>query len=203
MKPAYFGDSFDIVKQSLILWMAPLGAWTVHPMFTADARPISNAFAECLGARLLSDEVLSPVTDRAAYFHEAHRCGHLFLDPDTGLWLGKRKPAPLEAYLLGTELLSLVSARPNYLTLVFDQSVGRGSERAHIEKKLLAISSCGYHAFAYVSHACFIAVAHDAQLVERAYKAILSGSRLPTDRFALTGQVCPEQSLSSTLSEVP
>jgi hypothetical protein len=29
----YFGDSYDIVKQSLIRWLADFGQWSAHPMF--------------------------------------------------------------------------------------------------------------------------------------------------------------------------
>jgi hypothetical protein len=32
MKLQYFSDSYDIVKKSLIAWLA--GNWAVHPMFT-------------------------------------------------------------------------------------------------------------------------------------------------------------------------
>jgi len=35
MHPQHFGDSYDIVKQSLLAWLsADLGPWSAHPMFT-------------------------------------------------------------------------------------------------------------------------------------------------------------------------
>ena len=55
MNPKFLGDSYDIVKQSLLRWLADMGTWTTHPMFT---EPISteqaNAFSRLLGTRLLS-----------------------------------------------------------------------------------------------------------------------------------------------------
>ena len=74
----YFGDSFDIVKQSLIRWLAPLGNWSVHPMFTEAAKPAeATAYADFLGARLLSEAVLTDKTDRPSYFDCASTCDNL------------------------------------------------------------------------------------------------------------------------------
>jgi len=39
MRMRYFGDSYDIVKQSLLRWLRPLGEWSVHPMFTEPVSP--------------------------------------------------------------------------------------------------------------------------------------------------------------------
>lgn len=39
MKLQYFGDSYDIVKKSLICWLSEFGPWVTHPMFTEDVSP--------------------------------------------------------------------------------------------------------------------------------------------------------------------
>src|SRR5260221_9977549 len=93
----YWGDSYDLVKQSLLRWLRPLGDWSVHPMFTEHvALEQTEQFAAFLAARLLSGAVLTSSTNRADYLACASGCSNLFLDPDTGLWLksmrGKRAP---------------------------------------------------------------------------------------------------------------
>lgn len=82
-----FGDTYDVVKQSLLGWLAALGPWAAHPMFTEEVSgPEARAFATFLDVPLLSLHVLGIQTDRSAYFAPAKACGsHLFLDPDTGL----------------------------------------------------------------------------------------------------------------------
>lgn len=41
MHVRYFGDSYDIVKQSLLRWLAPLGPWAAHPIvFAAEVNEI-------------------------------------------------------------------------------------------------------------------------------------------------------------------
>src|SRR5712671_2961007 len=86
MRIHYFGDSYDIVKQSLLRWLSTFGEWSVHPMFTEMvSRTDVAAFELLLNAKIVSTEVLTRETDRSAYFARATSCGHLFLDPDTGL----------------------------------------------------------------------------------------------------------------------
>jgi len=93
VKLSFFGDSYDIVKQCLINWLS-FGEWLVHPMFTEPVSPEAAAeYSRFLGASLLSVEVLTPKTDRSQYFGTCHTCGHLFLDPDTGLWIKRARPA--------------------------------------------------------------------------------------------------------------
>ena len=179
----YFGDSYDIVKQSLIRWLTPFGPWSVHPMFTEQVAPAdARAFAAFLGAQLLSDAVLT-ASARPTYFACASRCKNLFLDPDTGLRLdcvhGKRAPE----FLFASELISLVQRPKDGLTLVFDQSHPRGSEEESLVRKLHHLSKHGIPAFAYRSHACFIVAGHDPALVRRAYTRLLAESRLPKSRF--------------------
>ena len=92
----YFGDSYDIVKQSLIRWLAPLGEWSAHPMFTETVQPEhATSFERFLGVRLLSNDVLCADTNRYAYFACAAQSGNLFLDPRAVLF------AEMENRILG------------------------------------------------------------------------------------------------------
>src|SRR2546429_1762795 len=137
MRISYLGDSYDIVKQSLLGWLRPLGEWSVHPMFT---EPVSSAevaaFESLLSAKIVSTEVLTLDTERAAYFSCGLSCGHLFLDPDTGLRMRPTRGVRAPEFLFASEVVYLAERRPDSLTLVFDQSVGRGSERLHLERKV-------------------------------------------------------------------
>ena len=51
MRMRYFGDSYDIVKQSLLRWLRTLGDWSAHPMFTEAVSDADvAAFETLLGA---------------------------------------------------------------------------------------------------------------------------------------------------------
>lgn len=183
---SYWGDSYDVVKQSLLRWLQPFGAWSVHPMFTEVVPPAeAERFAAFLGCRLLTSEALTPGTDRAAYFACAATCGNLFLDPDTGLRLdpigGMRSPE----FLFSPELVQAVKARPLDLSIVFDQSHPRGAQarRESVEHKIRRLVELGVAAFAYDSHACFVVAAADVDLIDRAKAHVLSSSHLPSSRL--------------------
>jgi hypothetical protein len=127
-------------------------------------------------------------TDRAAYFSCAHSVGNLLLDPDTGIRLenthGRRAPE----YLYADELAQLVTWRAQSLTVVFDQSLGRGREREEFEAKLERLSTQSVSPFAYQSHACSLDAGADSSLVEHARAQILQQSRLPDARFVAVAQ---------------
>ncbi len=190
MKPGFLGDSYDIVKQSLLRWLGSLGTWATHPMFTESVTgDQAKALSHLLGTRLLSEETLTPASDRAAYLAPARDCrDHVFLDPDTGIRLepARGKKAPL--YVFGTELVAIAGARPAALTLVFDQSLARGREREQLQGKLSALAVHGLHGVAYVSHACFVLMGKSDPLVTRAFEALVTESRLPESRF-LKGEI--------------
>ncbi|MCX5824110.1 MAG: hypothetical protein NTY86_11585 [Deltaproteobacteria bacterium] len=184
MKMRYFGDSYDIVKLSLINWLGYLGDWSVHPMLTESATADKiAAYERFLGAQVLSSEVLTTVTDRSSYLACASECGHLFLDPDTGLKMKITAGAKAPEYLFASELEYIIKSRPNSLTLVFDQSHQRGNERSSLEKKLNILRSGGVYCFAYVSHACFIVGGNDENLVGKALSDVMEKSKLPESRF--------------------
>ncbi len=188
MKPSFLGDSYDIVKQSLLRWLSPMGSWATHPMFT---EPVSSEqaddFADLLGTRLLSLDALTDGIDRVAYLAPARECHeHVFLDPDTGIRLKPTKGKKAPAYVFGPELVEIAIARPDKLTLVFDQSLDhRIDKQQQLQGKLSAFADHDVHAVAYVSHACFILLGRDKSLVDEAFEVLLSESRLPRNRFLL------------------
>jgi hypothetical protein len=184
MHMRYFGDSYDIVKLSLMSWLRRFGDWSVHPMLTEEAFPEEiKAFEHFLHAPVISSEVLTITSDRESYLSCATRCGNLFLDPDTGLKLQKTNGSRAPKYLFASELKQLISSRPQSLTLVFDQSLPRGGERSALEHKLKYLFVNGIHCFAYISHACFIVGGHDKELIDAGLTHVIAESRLPESRF--------------------
>jgi hypothetical protein len=184
MRIHYFGDSYDVVKQSLLRWLSTFGEWSVHPMFTEMVSGTDvAAFEVLLNAKIVSTEVLTRETDRSAYFACATSCGHLFLDPDTGLRMRPTRGARAPQYIFGDEVHRLVEQRPESLTVVFDQCVGRGSERSHLADKLQMLRDRGIFGFAYVSHACFVVAGRKRTLVEQARSRVIAESRLPENRL--------------------
>ena len=127
MKLQYLGDSYDIVKKSLIGWLSEFGPWVSHPMFTEIVDPEqAAAFSRLLGTPLLSEKVLIPETNRAEYFSSCRTAGNLFLDPDTGVCLEPHRGKKSVNYVFGMELAEWCKLRPKALTLIFDQSYSRG-----------------------------------------------------------------------------
>ncbi len=188
MHMRYFGDSYDIVKMSLINWLQEFGDWSIHPMLT-EATPESEiiAFERFLGARVISSEVLTPRTNRSSYFSCASDCGNLFLDPDTGLKIHNMNGLRAPEYLFASELACLMQLRANALTLIFDQSLPRGNERSSLHRKLNEFRRQGFHCIAYVSHACFILGSQNEALIQKALHHIIAESKLPENRFATPG----------------
>jgi hypothetical protein len=188
MRLQFFGDSYDIVKKSLISWLGEFGSWSAHPMFT---EPTSLAqagvFGHFLGANLISTETLTPTTDRAAYFMPCRGVGNLFLDPDTGVRLKSRRGLKSVNYIFGSELVALSQARPTALTLVFDQSFSRGSQMPHIQEKLEFFASQGVYGFAYSSHAPFLVLSSESEFIVRAHRRLLEVSGLPPSRLVTLG----------------
>jgi hypothetical protein len=189
MKLQYFGDSYDIVKKSLIAWLSDFGPWITHPMFTEAVTPgEADAFARLVGTPLLTEEVLAPQTDRTEYFSSCRTAGNLFLDPDTGVCLEPRTDKKSINYVFGPELVEWCTFRPSALTLIFDQSYSRGSKDG-IREKLAYFANENVYGFAYDSHATFLLLATDSGLVERARERLLEVSGLPGFRLVGLGGV--------------
>jgi hypothetical protein len=189
MHPRFLGDSYDIVKQSLLRWLGTIGPWSVDPMYAEQVTPSDvDAFEYLLGAPVVSRAILRPDTDRRAYFESARKCEtHLFLDPDIGLALGKRPRREAPSYLFVDELVEIAQARPHLLALVFDQSVARGNERHQLQAKLSALTARGLHGLAYVSHACFLLIGTDGSVMKKAADIVREESRLPASRLIAHG----------------
>ena len=157
-------------------------------MFTEQVSSEEAAvFSRLLGVPLLSRDILKAETDRESYFARARTCAHhLFLDPDTGLRLTINRAKNAPSYLFGSEIISIVRERPTLLTLVFDQSLARGRERERLAGKLTYLYNHGIASFAYVSHACFILMGTNKELVKEALELIQCESGLPTSRFVMS-----------------
>jgi len=185
MNPKYLGDSYDIVKQSLLRWLGTVGTWSTHPMFTEPvSREQADTFSRLLGTPLLYRDTLTQVTDRDTYLAPARQSSdHVFLDPDTGIRSKPTRGKKAPRYLFGTELVSIANARPEKLTLVFDQALGRGEERIQLQTKLNDLAQQGVLGIAYVSHACFVLVGRNRNLVQSAFEMLKKESRLPGSRF--------------------
>jgi hypothetical protein len=184
MRIRYFGDSYDIVKQSLLRWLRSFGEWSVHPMFTEIVSQTDvAAFESLLDAKIVSTKVLTLDTNRSAYLECGCSCGNLFLDPNTGLRMRSTRGARAPEYVFAADLQRLVEERPDSLTVVFDQCVGRGSERMHLEAKLQELRDHRVFGFAYASHACFVVAGQDRSLVDRARARVIAESRLPENRI--------------------
>jgi hypothetical protein len=185
LNPKYLGDSYDIVKQSLLSWLGKMGPWATHPMFTGDVcTEQADTFALLIGTRLLSCEMLTRGTDRNTYLAPARDChDHVFLDPDTGIRLKPTQGAKAPHYLFGTELAAITEAHPERLVLVFDQSLARGKEREQLQMKLGKLVNLGMLGIAYISHACFVLLGKNRTLLDAAFDTLKKRSRLPEDRF--------------------
>ena len=205
MHPDKFGDSYDIVKQRILQWLQPCGTWAVHPMFAENFGQRYPSFAEeysnFLGAGLLTTRPI-PIRDRARweaylenrgnYFRAVmkwDRISHLFLDPDTGLWLPPEgdaghplKKAP-QQYLMISELRDIAEARPDKLILVFDQTFLREKQRWSLTgEKLRWLKNHGVYGTAYFSHANFVLVSADEAVLDNAKRILLAASMLPRSK---------------------
>jgi hypothetical protein len=185
MKLDKFGDSYDIVKQSLLRWLAPCGSWVAHPMFTEPVDPSeAEAFSRLLGVSLLTTQSLRNA-ERDAYLFSATSCAdHLFLDPNTGLRVPSATRVDAPNFVNGTELVTIARARPDKLTLVFDQSIDRQyPSRDQIEAKLSWLAERCVYGVTYESHACFVLVSATQSVLEKASETLLQESHLPPARL--------------------
>jgi len=179
----YLGDSYDIVKHSLLRWLSILGPWAAHPMFTESVSETdAAAFSQLIGVPLISTSPLS--AERSQFLREAFLCStHLFLDPDTGLRVKPTAGSNANTYVFADELVYIVGNCPERLTLVFDQCLARGQVREGLREKLEHLRKRGVHGLAYESHACFVLVSSDRELLLKARYVLESDGHLPPDRL--------------------
>src|SRR5574341_1048109 len=185
MKLEYFGDSYDIVKKSLICWLSEFGQWVTHPMFTEEITDEqATGFSRLIGTPLLSTDVLRSNTNRAEYFCSCREAGNLFLDPDKGVCIAPQLGAKAIQYVFAAELVELCQLRPTSLTVVFDQSYSRGiSKEKLMRDKLNHLAKNGITGCIYDSHATFLLLGADTTLVNHTWKRVVELSALPEWRF--------------------
>ena len=183
MHPSKFGDSYDIVKQSILGCLKSCGDWSAHPMvFTGPFCPsFAEKFSDFLGIPLLESEAAS---DRKSLVETANSCpDHLFLDPDTGLDISTTSKFSKE-HLRGDELIRIAKARKDKLTLVFDQSYSRADDRHQKTKeKLNFLKNDGVHSIAYYSHANFILASPNEKILDDAKHILMTELKLPHKRI--------------------
>ena len=189
-----FGDSYDFVKRGILQLLAGSGSWSVHPMFT-DNNPAHYAVAYCrfIGVPAINTQSFEQVhRNRNNWLEAAEACpDHLLLDPDTGLPFDEDGMVPRNelgsAFLTPGELVRIVTARPDKLTLVFDQSFHRTTETIdQIEGKLGWLNGQGVHGLVYHSHATFFLASLNPQVLadtRRMLLAQLPVGNHPADRL--------------------
>ena len=193
-----FGDSYDIVKQSILRWLSSCGKWAVHPMITGDSS-FAKEYYRFLGiCPILPEPKAFSQSSRDKWIKEAKGCQcHLFLDPGTGLRQVLPNTEP-QKFLKISELADIanVDARKEKLTLVFDQSLdpcykanpclrnkSKDKSEARLKWKLGKLKEHGIHGIAYNSHAKFILVSTDDNVLKQARAMLLKKSGLPTGRI--------------------
>lgn len=184
MRECYLGDSYDLVKRTLLRWLQPLGDWGIHPMFTeAASDAFISSYTALMGIPLVSTEVLTRSSNRAAYFAPCSRSTHCFLDPNTGLKIQAGRGPVSTNHLFGSDLETIVGSRLG-IAVVFDQSLSfaRNADD-QLQEKLAYLGGLGLFGFAYRSHACFLFISRDRQLLGRARELLTSNGRLPSARL--------------------
>ena len=193
MHPSKYGDTYEMAKLCVLSWLVAENEWLIHPMyFPPNSEEPDETFpcryADFLGLRLVGGNI----SQRQNLVNVvAANPGHLFLDPDTGLQLGK---ARRRQFVSVDELIEIAHApaRERKLVLVYDQSVNfdqgkAGTRRQQIRGKLRRLHDAKVHAVAYVSHIAFIWASTDPEVVNAATSRLLVASRLPSCCFVVDG----------------
>jgi hypothetical protein len=154
-------------------------------MFTEEVTSAkAQEFSRLIGTQLVSSQTLTPTIDRAEYFSAFRGEGNLFLDPDTGVSLRRLSGAKSVHFVFGEELVEWSRERPEALTLVFDQSYSRNVKKeVAIQEKLKYFAKVGISGIIYDSHATFLLLGANEELVARARKCLLEVSGLPEGRL--------------------
>ena len=199
MHPDKFGDSYDFVKrglpheQHLLQWLSDCGEWAVHPMlFTKRFQPCHRSFLDqysrFLGAPPLEAGQVDKLSDKDSFVEVAKSApSHLFLDPDTGLQVPEMRAT--SKHLKAEDLVEIAEARKDKLTLVFDQSRRRrkedGSNEEQARKKLKWLKDRRVRGVVYCSHANFVLVSKNGDLLEEAKRTLLGNPRgFPTNGWS-------------------
>ena len=197
MHPSKFGDTYDIAKLSMLPWLARIEGWFYHPMYFPGQGEVYDEafpgrFADFLGVPLVDGNI----GDRCQLVNSvAGNPGHLFLDPDIGLWNGDRDPeCGWDKHISMRELARIanVPVREHWLTLVYDQSysyyIGDAVRRQRVKRKLQTLWDVHrVHGVAYVSHVPVIWASTDPITLSVATQRFLRASRLPESRLVDDG----------------
>lgn len=142
MNPAYFGDSYDLVKRFFCSEVSALGYKVlIEPMLTGEWLGAEAQFFKLVGA--------TPSSRRSSPAQETA----LLVDPDTGVH-SKAGGRHVSIH----QLVAL--AKQHALVFAFDQSFSRQAKYADaMLAKLASIQELGAHAMYYNSHARFVFVA--------------------------------------------
>ena len=185
MKHAHYGDSYDFVKRGILQLLAGCGRWSVHPMFTDDDPAHYAAdYRHFLGVDAVTiQSFIQSGRDRATWLEAAQTCQcHLLIDPDTGLPFNESGRVPRDengpAFLMPDELVRIVNARPDKLTLVFDQSFHREDpaydQIEQIKGKLRWLRQQRVQGLVYHSHATFFIVSLNRQVLADTRRILLN-----------------------------
>lgn len=193
-----FGDSYDIVKQSILRWLASCGKWVVHPMITGNPSFAEDYYGFLNVGPVLPEPKAFRQSSRKEWIEIAKGCQcHLFLDPNTGL----RQDLPnsgQQSFLKISELADIAKAdaRRKKLTLVFDQSIDpayvvdprigkdrKAKSQARLKWKLRKLKEHCVHGVAYNSHAKFILVSANENVLKEASETLFRESGLPAWRL--------------------
>ena len=192
MHPKFHGDTYDFAKMRIIKGLAPLDEWAVHPMYYVYCgKPrdptFAGRYATFLDIRLVDGDIYR----RDEIADTGKRCpDHLFVDPDTGLWTGRRTPrGGFDKHIKVSEFaeIALDPDRKHKLTLVYDQSFPLviNDKREAVKRKLKILKEdygLPYGA-AYVAHVAFIWVSQIEGVVTGATQNLLEKSGIPRGRF--------------------
>lgn len=178
MKPKYLGDCLDFYKRWFLREFFPGRRLAALPMLT---EPWGNAndaavYGALLGVDVIQDQVLPNVKERLGYFdtamHPDNSTRDLFLDPDTGLKIGKRpKDKRYDEYLFDQELTDyLLPVDSGRVAVIYDQSLARGSEVKSTSAKLHSLGSMKLWGLAYAAQAAMVIVSRDRERISMIYE---------------------------------
>jgi hypothetical protein len=169
MNPAFFGDSFDLVKRFFVQELSTLGYRVVADlMLTGEWGGNEREFYRLVG--------VEPHTS----LPESSTQTALFLDPDTGI---SRKDGPRHVSFgrIAQE------AQRHALIFSFDQSFSRQAKpEAIMREKLMALEALGCYGMYYNSHARFLFASAQRQRLHELRMHLLSLG-LPAFRLLETG----------------
>ena len=158
-------------------------------------------YGRFLGVQIVNDQICrrpGVPSDRKAWLSAAEHCqDHLFLDPNTGVpfdtetgcprtgpGTGNRPNKAYKHYLMADELATIADCRASKLTLVFDQSINfDGDKTEQVEAKLRWFRHKRIYGFVYRSHAAFLLVSKDRDMLAYAKAVLLASSKIPNDRL--------------------